>query len=164
MLIRRARQKSPGSGAKHVRKGFSRTPGRTLIGRLPPFMRIACPHCHDELDVEEAWAGHEVVCPLCQNGFAVPHSESAPSAAAGPRPKPNRKLEAWNRRRRNARFLFPLAALGLLAASLWGFNRWRGETPPADALRYLASHLVERVTTLFKPPSQPPAPVPAATP
>lgn len=127
-------------------------------------MRITCPHCHDELDVEEAWAGHEAVCPLCQNGFVVPHSESVPSAATGPRPKPNRKLEAWNRRRRTVRFLFPLAALGLLAASLWGFNRWRGETPPADALRYFADHLVARVTTYFQPPPPPPAPIPAATP
>jgi hypothetical protein len=127
-------------------------------------MRIACPHCHDELDVEGAWAGHEVVCPLCQNGFVVPRSESAPSAATAPRPKTNRKLEAWNRRRRNVRLLFALAVLGLLAASLWGFNRWRGETPPADALRYLAGHLVERVTAFFQPPSPPPAPVPAATP
>jgi len=132
-------------------------------------MRLACPHCHQELDVEEAWGGHEVACPLCRGGFVVPAvppvtAASSPPPTAGRPPPANEKLKAWNRRRRTVRVFFALAALGLLAAGLWGFDRWRGETPPVEALRYLADYVRQRIGPPRTPPNPPPPPSAAPLP
>ena len=127
-------------------------------------MRIVCPHCHQDLEVEEAWGGHAVDCPLCRVGFVVPANRAAaatvPSPAATPAASGQAKLKAWNRRKRIRRVLSALAALGVLAGSLWGFNRWRGDTPPAEALRYLADYFLRQMN----PPRETPAPAPTPTP
>jgi 1,4-alpha-glucan branching enzyme len=134
-------------------------------------MRIACPHCHQELDVEDAWAGHEVACPLCQGGFIVPAPEPAPVAAADPTPAPgppprpatNQKLKAWNRRQQFRRIFFLAVVLGALGGAAWGFNHWRGDRPPVEALRNLGNLVTQWINSYFAPPP-PPTPTPTPTP
>ncbi len=136
-------------------------------------MRIACPHCHQELDVDEAWANHEVACPLCQGGFVVPETSPAAPPLPDPpprhnrapeKPKTNQKLKAWNRRRRIRRIALLVVLLGLLGGAAYGFNVWRGERPPVEALRHLADRAVEWFNSYFAPPPPPPTPTPTPTP
>jgi len=143
-------------------------------------MHLACPHCHQELEIDEAWAGHEVACPLCGGGFVVPalatEPEPPPATAVVPPPgedpppeKPprNKKLRAWNRQRRIRQVLSLLVILGLLGAGVWKFNEWRGERPPAEALRELGNRALEWINNLIKtptPPVAPPTPTPTPTP
>jgi 1,4-alpha-glucan branching enzyme len=136
-------------------------------------MRIACPHCHQELDVDEAWAGMEVSCPLCAGGLVVPALAPVASIQADPpteppgkdqKPRYNQKLKAWNRRKRIRRIGFLLVLLGLLACGAWGFNQWRGDRPPFDALRELADRAVQWANSYFAPPPPPPTPTPTPTP
>lgn len=135
-------------------------------------MRLACPHCHQELEIDEAWSGHEVACPLCNGGFVVPATvanEATPAPSPDPDPKPprdtrpNDKLRAWNRRRRTRSILVFLLTLGLIGGAAWGFNHWRGDRPPAEALRDLADSALEWINNLVKPPA-PAAPTPPPTP
>lgn len=141
-----------------------------------PPMRLACPHCHQELDIDEAWAGHEVACPLCSGGFIVPAQtpEPIPSTASDPVPDPdpsaqppktqtNRKLKAWNRQRRIRQILSLLFVIGLLGGAAYGFNQWRGERPPAQAFQDLANRALEWIGNLVQPPTPPPPP-PTPTP
>ncbi|MGA1540760.1 MAG: alpha-amylase family glycosyl hydrolase, partial [Chthoniobacterales bacterium] len=136
-------------------------------------MRIACPHCHQELDVDEAWAGMEVSCPLCAGGLVVPALAPVASIQADPpteppgkdqKPRHNQKLKAWNRRKRIRRIGFLLVLLGLLAGGAWGFNQWRGDRPPFDALRELADRAVQWASSYFTPRPPPPTPTPTPTP
>ena len=138
-------------------------------------MHIACPHCHQELDIDEAWAGHEVACPLCGGGFIVPAStpEPIPSPASDPVPDPdppqspktqtNRKLKAWNRQRRIRQILSLIVLLTLIGGGVYGFNHWRGERPPVQAVQDLANRALEWISNLVQPPA-PPAPPPTPTP
>ena len=99
---------------------------------------------------------------------ATPMPEPAlPSDPPPPaKPKTNHKLKAWNRQRRIRRILFALTLLGLIVGASWGFNQWRGERPPVEALRDLAHRAIEWVSNLIKPPTPPvaPAPTPPLTP
>ncbi|MGA0849059.1 MAG: alpha-amylase family glycosyl hydrolase, partial [Chthoniobacterales bacterium] len=139
-------------------------------------MRIACPHCHQELDVDQAWAGLEVACPLCEGNFVVPAPDPALVASPEPnppsepprksdRPKQNQKLKTWNRQRRIRRVTSLLVVLGLLGGAAWGFNQWRGDRPALDALRQLGNRALEWIGNLVQPPVPPtPTPTPPPTP
>lgn len=134
-------------------------------------MRLACPHCHQELEVEEAWAGHEVPCPLCQETFSVPGRTAQPAPSTAPPPRhatktaaANRKLEAWNRRRRIRRTFVLLVALAFLAGAIHTFNTWRGEQSPAEALRELADRVTQWINSVLAPAPPPPPPTPGPTP
>jgi Zn finger protein HypA/HybF involved in hydrogenase expression len=35
-------------------------------------MKFECPHCAQNLEVSEEWAGHTVDCPSCQEALIVP--------------------------------------------------------------------------------------------
>jgi 1,4-alpha-glucan branching enzyme len=141
-------------------------------------MRLACPHCHQVLEIDEAWAGHEVACPLCGGAFVIPAAEEpvaaapetidppAPPQADPPqstKPAANEKLKAWNRQRRIRQIVSSIVILGLLGGAGWGFNQWRGERPPLDALRDAANSALEWISNLVQPP-KPPAPAPTPTP
>lgn len=134
-------------------------------------MRLACPNCHQELDVEEAWAGHEVTCPLCQGAFVVPAAAAPAPFPDDPPPKPpaekpsgNRKLDAWNRRQRIRRIALLLLALGMVGAAAYAFNTWRGDRPAPEALRDLADRVTQWIDSILKPPAPPPTPTPTPTP
>lgn len=132
-------------------------------------MRLACPHCHEELDVAESWAGQEVACPLCQGGLLVPAVPAASQRETNAaRPGGTSKLQAWNRRRAVRRIIAWAAALALIAGASLGLNAWRGERPPAKALRDLGDHLADWLQTFWTPPAAPTPPaeadVPTATP
>ena len=45
---------------------------------------ISCPHCGNQLQVEEAWNGQNTNCPVCNQQFviSVPQNQSAPVPAA----------------------------------------------------------------------------------
>ena len=136
-------------------------------------MIITCPHCRQPLEVEEAWAGADVDCPLCAGRLTVPaapENASPPSVAnAGPpgaQPATtNRHLLAWQRRQRIRRMVsFAVMAL-LLGGGVFGFNRWRGDTPPGEAIAYLLEYYSGRLRELLSPtPAPAPAPTPAPTP
>ncbi|MBJ7392523.1 MAG: hypothetical protein JHC85_13215, partial [Chthoniobacterales bacterium] len=107
-------------------------------------MRIDCPHCHQELEADAAWAELEMACPLCGGGFVVPPLPAEGAAPASdpiashlppppPKAKTNLKLKAWNRRRRIRRFFFALTLLGLLGGAAWGFHQWQGERAAVEA-------------------------------
>ncbi len=134
-------------------------------------MRLACPHCHQELDVEEAWAGHEVACPLCQGTFVLPAPSDAmlPPQTRAPRspaekPAGNHKLAAWNRQRRFRRVVLLLVALGAVGGAAYAFNTWRGEQPAAEALRDLTERVTQWIDSILAPPAPPPPPTPTPTP
>lgn len=134
-------------------------------------MRLACPHCQEELDIDETWADHEVACPLCGGGFVVPRTIEEPATSPAPpsspvaAPKTNAKLKAWNRQRRIRRILSLLVVLGLLGGAFYGFNQWRGERPPVQALQDLANRALEWISHLVQPPvPPPPPPTPTPTP
>lgn len=63
-------------------------------------LNIHCPHCHNALEVDPAWAGHQLDCPVCSQPFTVPAApvvRTAPapqaySAPAAPPPLPR----LWN--------------------------------------------------------------------
>ena len=42
-------------------------------------MHLPCPHCHQTLDLDDGWIGHEVQCPLCHQQFL--HSVKVPEPA-----------------------------------------------------------------------------------
>jgi len=140
-------------------------------------MRLACPHCHHDLEIDEAWAGHEVACPLCGGSFIVPATEPVAAAPEEPdppappqidpppsaKPAPNKKLKAWNRQRRIRQILFSIVVLGLLGGAGWGFNHWCGDRPTVEALRGAANRVLEWISNLVQPP-KPPLPTPTPTP
>ena len=138
-------------------------------------MRIDCPHCHQELEADAAWAELEMACPLCGGDFVVPPLPTEGAAPASdpiaphlppppPKAKTNLKLKAWNRRRRIRRFFFALALLGLVGGAAWGFHQWRGERATVEAIRDLANRSLQWLSDLIKPPSSPAAPAPSPTP
>jgi len=135
-------------------------------------MRISCPHCHQPLQVEEAWAGLEVDCPLCHGKLVVPAVSAAPSPhdadAKPPRSsrKTNYKLAVWKRRQRSRRMISVALLFVFLAGAAAALNHYRGERPALEALRDLAARAVEWVSTRLAPPKPPPtpAPTPALTP
>ncbi|PWU14947.1 MAG: hypothetical protein C5B50_16225 [Verrucomicrobia bacterium] len=50
-------------------------------------MKFACPHCQGHIECDEAWGGHQISCPICQNSLIVPGGQGVstpPSAPAGP--------------------------------------------------------------------------------
>lgn len=55
-----------------------------------PLLKFPCSHCHQVLEVDEPWAGHEVNCPTCGQPVVVPVSppNSAPVAKLPSHPKP----------------------------------------------------------------------------
>jgi 1,4-alpha-glucan branching enzyme len=144
-----------------------------LNGLPPDPMRLACPHCRQELDVDEAWAGLEVSCPVCTGVLLVPEVPPALPVRADPPADPpqagpgqrNRALEKWRRRKRMRRAVLLVVLSGLFAGAAWGFNQWRGDRPPLDALRDLADRAVQWARSYFAPPPPaPPSPTPPPTP
>jgi 1,4-alpha-glucan branching enzyme len=134
-------------------------------------MIIQCPHCHQSLEVEPAWAGLAVNCPLCSGELLVPATTPEPPSPVSPAPRPptttNRHLHAWKRRQRIRRILVLVVLAGLLGAGVWGFNSWRGETPPREAIAYLVDYFSTRLRELLSPrpsPTPTPAPTPEPTP
>lgn len=134
-------------------------------------MQISCPHCHGILEVQESWAGLEVACPLCEGKLVVPGAvpPNNPLPAHGNKRSPanskkNTKLQAWNRARRRRRIFSLLVLAVLIAGAVWGFNRWRGNTPPVEALRYWADYMIEWIGSRLTPARPTPAPTPAPTP
>ena len=138
-------------------------------------MRIDCPHCHQELEADAAWAELEMACPLCGGSFVVPPLPAAGAAPVSdptapplppppPKAKTNLKLKAWNRRRRIRRFFFALTLLALLGGAAWGFHQWQGERPAVEAIRDLANRSIQWLSDLIRPPSSPAAPPPSTTP
>ena len=131
-------------------------------------MLIACPHCQQQLQVEEAWAGLEVDCPLCQGKLIVPGPPAIAPAAPPARPagntrrKTNYSLEAWKRQQRARRMFSVVLLLALLGGAALLFNHYRGERPPAEAFRHFAQQVVDWFNTRFFTP--PPAPTPTPTP
>ena len=51
-------------------------------------MRLLCPNCQKELQVDDRYAGQLMKCPLCTGTFTVPMLPSMPGAAAPPPPPP----------------------------------------------------------------------------
>jgi len=60
--------------------------------------------------------------------------------------------------------LFALTLLGLIGGAAWGFNQWRGEQPPIQAMHDLAHRAIEWVSNLIKRPTPPVAPLPTPKP
>jgi 1,4-alpha-glucan branching enzyme len=131
-------------------------------------MLLPCPHCRQPLEIDPAWMGQTVDCPLCSAAFPVPE---LPAAAAPPVPPAaprlttnNRHLEAWQRRKKVRRLVLLLLGAGLIAGGVWGFNHWRGETPPRQAFIHLWEHFSRPFREFLSPPPPPtpdPAPVPS---
>lgn len=57
---------------------------------------IHCPHCQNLLEVESAWAGHQLDCPLCNKAFSVPHAPLAQAAVATPPVSAAPPIGLWN--------------------------------------------------------------------
>lgn len=135
-------------------------------------MIVTCPHCQQPLEVEEAWAGLDVECPLCAGPVTVPDApaNAAPPAADPPpqtshRTTTNRHLIAWQRRQRIRRIAFVTVLAGLLAGGVFAFNHWRGSTPPSEAIAYLLDYYSNRLRELLTPaPAPTPTPTPLPTP
>jgi DNA-directed RNA polymerase subunit RPC12/RpoP len=50
-------------------------------------IKFSCAHCGQHISCDEAWAGHEIQCPACQNKLIVPPAQppaSAPAPAINP--------------------------------------------------------------------------------
>ena len=56
-----------------------------------------------------------------------------------------------------------IVLVGVLGGAAWGFNQWRGERPPVQAIQDLANRALEWISNLVQPPA-PPAPPPTPTP
>lgn len=132
-------------------------------------MRIDCPHCHQPLDVEAAWAGLEVDCPLCHGRLVVPtvppHSPPAPtSQPRAPRRKTNYKLQQWESKKRGRRIFSAFLFVLFIAAAGLALNHYRGTRSPSEALRELAARFVQWVNDRSHPAPPAPAPITAPTP
>jgi len=46
-----------------------------------PEIKFACAQCGQHISCDEAWAGHELQCPACQNRLRVPASQAAAAPA-----------------------------------------------------------------------------------
>lgn len=141
-------------------------------------MKFFCAHCQQELEADDAWAGHELACPSCEQTFRVPQlpvfvpiSTAPPPAPATTRPPTNRAAaqSAVSRAyrpptqpRRNGSgigqfvlFLIVLVAGGFCYASY----RWH-ESP-----QQVWNRIVQQARAMTEPTSVPaPVAVPAATP
>src|SRR5258708_30180216 len=54
-------------------------------------MNLDCPHCSQNLEMDDAWAGNTLECPSCHQSFLVPSSAPVGEAASFPstvRPPP----------------------------------------------------------------------------
>jgi DNA-directed RNA polymerase subunit RPC12/RpoP len=43
-------------------------------------MKFSCPQCSQHISCDEAWAGHEIACPVCQGAIVVPQFHAPPAA------------------------------------------------------------------------------------
>jgi len=63
-------------------------------------LNIHCPHCQNALEVDPAWAGHHLDCPICFKSFAVPAmpiARTTPSHQTYSAPPPIPQLpRLWN--------------------------------------------------------------------
>lgn len=49
-------------------------------------MKIACPHCHGNIEVGPDWLGQQAACPHCSENFLVPNVPSSSEASEAPTP------------------------------------------------------------------------------
>jgi len=47
-------------------------------------MKISCPHCTQNLEIADEWAGHALDCPNCRQAFIVPSPPAVPMLQAAP--------------------------------------------------------------------------------
>ena len=47
-------------------------------------MKFSCPQCGQHISCDDAWAGHQIACPACQNNLVVPQIQ-----AGSPPPQPS---------------------------------------------------------------------------
>lgn len=47
-------------------------------------MKFSCPSCHQGIQCDELWAGHQIQCPSCQQNITVPQAKAAPAPAPAP--------------------------------------------------------------------------------
>src|SRR5689334_20928802 len=64
-----------------------------------PDIKFSCPQCGQHISCDEAWSGHEIQCPACQNHISVPNlavpQVQAPAASPAAPPASGRpKLSA----------------------------------------------------------------------
>ncbi len=45
-------------------------------------IKFTCPHCHQGIQCDQLWCGHDINCPTCQGALVVPHTD-APAAGSG---------------------------------------------------------------------------------
>ena len=48
-------------------------------------IKFSCSQCGQHISCDEAWSGHQLQCPACQNTLTVPHLQAA--APVAPQPK-----------------------------------------------------------------------------
>ncbi len=105
-------------------------------------MKFDCPHCSQNLEIADEWAGHDVECPSCQQALTVPALAVAiPVHEAAPQPpaktqsptlrRPGSGASSSSRPPRRegggfGKFLLTLIILAVLAsATRWCISRSR---------------------------------------
>jgi hypothetical protein len=51
-----------------------------------PEIKFTCSQCGQHISCDEAWAGHQLPCPACQNNLVVPSIQTNPTPARAPAP------------------------------------------------------------------------------
>gem|GEM_PF-3056837 len=49
-------------------------------------MKTSCPHCKQQVEVDDQWAGQSVACPTCNGQIVLPRLTSPPPSVAAPPP------------------------------------------------------------------------------
>jgi len=49
-------------------------------------IKFLCPSCNQHITCDDAWSGHEIQCPICQNALTVPARAGGPAGSQGGSP------------------------------------------------------------------------------
>jgi hypothetical protein len=137
-------------------------------------VKFHCPHCTQNLEIADEWAGHAVDCPSCQQVLTVPVAamtipvrEAAPKPPANPPPMPRRPMPGNQppkpSRRGGGGFGSFLLTLLVLAGAGFGYAMMHFDESPQQVWK----RLVDFVETMTKPApaaTPTPAPTPISTP
>jgi len=144
-------------------------------------MKFSCPHCTQNLEIADEWAGEVVDCPNCQQTLTVPTlTVSAPGRQEIPRPPakalppqprrpvpgrptPGRTTPSKPPRRGGGGFGKFLLTLLVLAGAGFGYAMVHFHESPEQVWKRLLG-LVETMTKPAPVPTPTPAPTPISTP
>jgi pullulanase len=127
-------------------------------------MNVDCPHCNQNLEMDDAWVGNILECPTCHQSFTVPQSATQPHAPSQPiakRPpiyvplQPIASATAGpliKSKRKSGGGCFPfLLLVVILGAGAFSYAMYRWQTSPAQTWDRLTTSVRHFVKEQFAP-------------